>query len=104
MDSMASQQLPSPKRSPTDAELQAAREQLAHLEAEAHALGPTPAAAQVHHTMGRIFDEQLGDPRSAATCYQNAHLLDPHYRPTLEAARRLFAKAGRYEQATLSLG
>jgi len=99
MDSMASQQLPSPKRSPTDAELQAAREQLAHLEAEAHALGPTPAAAQVHHTMGRIFDEQLGDPRSAATCYQNAHLLDPHYRPTLEAARRLFAKAGRYEQA-----
>jgi len=29
-------------------------------------------AAQVHHAMGRIFIEQLGDASSAATCYQNA--------------------------------
>ena len=97
MDSLVEQVRAAP--SPSDSALQAAREQLAHLEAEARALGPVPSAAQVHHTMGRIFEEQLGDAKSAAACYQNAHLLDPRYRPTLEAARRLFVKAGRYEQA-----
>ncbi|HEY4769785.1 MAG TPA: hypothetical protein VIH51_04145, partial [Myxococcales bacterium] len=101
MDSIVTQELPlqPPQREPTDAEIEAARDQIAHLEAEARALGPTPAAAQVHHAMGRIFVEQLGDARSAATCYQNACLVDPQYRPALEAARRLFTSVGRYEQA-----
>jgi len=101
MDSIVTQELPlqPPQREPTDAEIETARDQIAHLEAEARALGPTPAAAQLHHAMGRIFVEQLGDPRSAATCYQNACLVDPQYRPALEAARRLFTSVGRYEQA-----
>src|SRR2546430_60886 len=101
MDSIVTQERPrqAPEREPTDTEIQAAREQLAHLEAEARALGPTPRAAQVHHAMGRIFNEQLGDAKSAAICYQSAHQLDPKYRPTLEAARRLFARLGRFEQA-----
>jgi len=101
MDSIVTQELPlqPPQREPTDAEIEAARGQIAHLETEARALGATPAAAQVHHAMGRIFIEQLGDARSAATCYQNAWLVDPQYRPALEAARRLFASMGRYEQA-----
>jgi tetratricopeptide (TPR) repeat protein len=101
MDSIVTQELPlqPPQREPTDAEIEAARGQIAHLEAEARALGLTPAAAQIHHAMGRIFIEQLGDAKSAATCYQNACLVDPQYRPALEAARRLFASMGRYEQA-----
>ena len=101
MDSIVTQELPlqPPQREPTEAQIQSARDQLAHLEAEARALGPVPAAAQVHHTMGRIFNESLGDAKSAATCYQNAFLLDPQYRPTLEAARRLFASVGRYDKA-----
>src|SRR5882724_10437077 len=101
MDSIVTQELPlqPPQREPTDEEVEAARDQIAHLEAEARALGPIRAAAQVHHAMGRIFIEQLGDASSAATCYQNACLVDPQYRPALEAARRLFASVGRYEQA-----
>src|SRR2546427_7700028 len=41
----------------------------------------------------------LGDAKSAAICYQNAFLLNPQYRPNLEAARRLFASAGRHDRA-----
>src|SRR5205823_13788400 len=57
------------------------------------------ADAQLHHAMGRIFVAQLGDVRSTTTCYQNACLVEPQYRPALEAARRLFASVRRYEQA-----
>jgi tetratricopeptide (TPR) repeat protein len=104
MDPIVTSEIPVPiaQREPTDAQVQAAREVLAQLEAEARALGRTKAGAPVHYAMGRIFVEQLGDQRSAATCYQNAFLLNPDYRPTLEAARRLFASAGRYEK-TLAL-
>ncbi len=104
MDPIVTTEIPVPiaQREPTDAEVQAARDVLAQLEAEARALGRTKAGAPVHYAMGRIFVEQLGDQRSAATCYQNAFLLNPNYRPTLEAARRLFASAGRYEK-TLAL-
>ena len=101
MDPIVTAELPAPipQREPTEAEVQAAKEILAQLEAEARALGRTQAAAPVHYAMGRIFVEQLGDQRSAAVCYQNAFLLNPLYRPNLEAARRLFASAGRYEKA-----
>src|SRR6266478_3011169 len=100
MDPIATQGLPlqPPQREPTDAEIQAGKEQIAHLEAEARSAGAVPAAAQVHHSMGRIF-EQLGDPRSAAVCYQNAYLLDPGHQPTLEAARRLFASLRLHDKA-----
>ncbi|HUJ28625.1 MAG TPA: hypothetical protein VLW85_21530, partial [Myxococcales bacterium] len=90
---------PTPQKDPTNAEVQAAREVLTQLDAEAKALGRTAPAATVHYAMGRIFIEQLGDPKSAAVCYQNAYLLNPQYKPNLEAARRLFASAGRYEKA-----
>ena len=104
MDPIVTTEIPVPvsQRDPSDAEVQAAREVLAQLEAEARALGRTTSAAPVHYAMGRIFVEQLGDQKSAATCYQNAFLLNPDYRPNLEAARRLFASAGRYEK-TLAL-
>jgi len=99
MDPIATQGLPqAPQREPTDAEIQAGKEQIAHLEAEARSAGPVPAAAQLHHSMGRIF-EQLGDTRSAAVCYQNAYLLDPGHQPTLEAARRLFASLRLHDKA-----
>jgi tetratricopeptide (TPR) repeat protein len=101
MDPIVTAELPVPiiQREPTDAEIQAAKEILLQLDAEARALGRTQSAAPVHYAMGRIFIEQLGDQKNAATCYQNAFLLNPHYRPNLEAARRLFANAGRYEKA-----
>src|SRR5437660_3620308 len=101
MDPIITQELPVPtsQKDPTDAEVQAAQEVLAQLEAEARALGRIAAAAPVHYAMGRIHIEQLGDQKSAAICYQNAFLLNPQYRPNLEAARRLFASAGRYEKA-----
>lgn len=91
--------IPLPQREPTDAEIQAARERLAQLDAEARSLGETPRAAPVHYAMGRIWVEQLGDQRSAAICFQNAFHLNPKYAPNLEAARRLFASAGRHEQS-----
>src|SRR5260370_25186470 len=90
---------PVPQREPTDAEIEAAKEVLAQLEAEARALGATEAAAPLHHAMGRIWIEQLGDEKNAAACYQNAYFLNPKYRPNLEAARPLFASTGRHEKA-----
>src|SRR5438132_828507 len=101
MDPIATQELavPIPQREPTDADIRAARDALAQLEAEIGTLGPTAAAAQVHLAMGRIYIDQLGDAQSAAICYQNAFLLNPQYRPNLEAARRLFASAGRHDRA-----
>src|SRR5437667_6610570 len=101
MDPIVTTEIPVPvaQREPTEAEVQAAKEVLTQLDAEARALGRTAAAAPVYYAMGRIFVDQLGDQRSAAVCYQNAFLLNPNYRPNLEAARRLFAGAGRYEKA-----
>jgi len=101
MDSIVTQELPlqPPQREPTDEEVEAARDQIAHLEAEARGPGADSGCRPGASRDGRIFIEQLGDASSAATCYQNACLVDPQYRPALEAARRLFASVGRYEQA-----
>ena len=92
-------QLASALREPTGDQVKAAGELLAQLEAEARALGDQPAAAPVHYAMGRVWIERLGDPQSAATCYQNAFELDPKYRPNLEAARRLFASEASWERS-----
>src|ERR1700738_266011 len=89
----------SPLRAPTEADLRGAGELLGELEAHAGALGPVARAAPVHHAMGRVWIERLGDPRGAAVCFQNAFALDPSYRPNLEAARRLFASAGAWARA-----
>src|SRR5437868_9881175 len=101
MDPIVTTEIPVPaaQREPTEVEVQAAKEVLTQLDAEARALGRTASAAPVHYAMGRIFVEQLGDERSAAVCYQNAFLLNPNYRPNLEAARRLFASAGRHDKS-----
>ncbi|MCA1826519.1 MAG: tetratricopeptide repeat protein [Myxococcales bacterium] len=101
MDPIVTTEIPVPTglREPTEAEVRAAKDVLAQLDAEVRALGKTAAAAPVHYAMGRIFVEQLGDQKNAAICYQNAFLLNPKYRPNLEAARRLFARAGRLEKA-----
>ncbi len=80
----------------SDEDLRYAREQIAQLEEEAKALGPIPAAAAVHHAMGRLFVERLGDRKSAAACFQNAFKLNPRYRPNLESARRLFAAVSQW--------
>ncbi len=89
----------SPLRAPTEADLRRAGDLLYELASQAGALGPVARAAPVHHAMGRVWIERLGDPRGAAVCYQNAFALDPSYRPNLEAARRLFAGEGAWERA-----
>ncbi|HEY2027688.1 MAG TPA: hypothetical protein VGH20_00635 [Myxococcales bacterium] len=86
-------------REPTDAEVQAAREVLEQLDAEARALGKTERAAPLHYAMGRIYVERLFDLKSGAVCYQNAFRLAPRHLPTIEAARRLFATAGQLDRA-----
>src|SRR5712671_491539 len=83
---------------PTDAEIQAAGAALQELAREVAALGDRKDAAGLHYAMGRVYGDRLGDPRSAAVCYQNAFELDPSHRPTLEAARQLFLAAGRLDK------
>src|SRR5438128_10161657 len=80
----------------SDADIEYARAQIALLTEEARALGAVPAAAPVHHAMGRLFVERLGDRKSAAVCFQNAFALNPRYRPNIESARRLFAAVGQW--------
>jgi len=48
------QNLSEAAREPTDAEVQAAREVLEQLDAEARALGKSERAAPLHYAMGRI--------------------------------------------------
>src|SRR5882762_4728886 len=80
----------------SDTDVEYARAQIAQLTEEVRALGNVPAAAPVHHAMGRVFVERLGDRKSAAVCFQNAFALNPRYRPNLESARRLFAAVGQW--------
>src|SRR5947207_13532903 len=83
---------------PSDDDLKYATEQIAQLTEEAKALGPVAAAAPVHHAMGRLFIERLGDRKSAAACFQNSFKLNPRYRPNIESARRLFAAVGQWSR------
>ena len=86
------------QREPTEADLQAAGAALEELAREAASVGDRKEAAGLHYAMGRVYDDRLRDPRSAAVCYQNAFQLDPAHRPTLEAARQLFLAAGRLDK------
>ncbi|HUB09612.1 MAG TPA: tetratricopeptide repeat protein, partial [Myxococcales bacterium] len=79
-----------------------ARALLATYEREARARGNSPSAAALYFEMGRLWERQLGSPREAAACYQNAYRLDPMHRPNLTAARRLFSQVGNW-QMTLQL-
>src|SRR6266852_725376 len=89
---------PSPQVEPTDAGIEAAGTALEELSREAAALGTRPEAARLHYAMGHVYGDLLGDPRSAAVCYQNAFQLDPKHGPTLEAARQLFLAAGQLDK------
>ena len=86
------------QREPTDAQIQVAGAALEELSREAAAAGMRPEAAPLHYAMGHVYGDLLGDPRSAAVCYQNAFQLDPAHRPTLEAARQLFLAAGQLDK------
>jgi cellulose synthase operon protein C len=76
-----------------------ARTLVATYEREARARGVSPTAAPLYFQMGRLWERQLGSPREAAACYQNAYRLDPLLRPNLAAARRLFAQVGNWQMA-----
>ena len=96
MDSIVTQRLsfPPPPKEPTDAEVDAAGEALAQLEAEARALGPTAPAAKLHHAMGRIYGEELGDLLYILAKLANQEGVDPE-----EALRAANAKFTRRFQA-----
>ncbi len=76
-----------------------ARALLATYEREARSRGNSPTAAPLFFEMGRLWERQLGSPREAAACYQNAYRLDPMHRPNLASARRLFSQVGNWQMA-----
>src|SRR5258706_738390 len=65
-------------------------------EREAGALGQDPAAGKLLYQVGRIYEEQLKNPRSALSYYQSAYALSPKLLPNLDAARRLAAEVGNW--------
>ena len=77
---------------------------LAEYQAEAEALGETPEAARLYLEVGRIHEEKLGRPRSAASAYQSAFQLNPSEPAILHASRRLFTEVGNWSMVVQILG
>ena len=69
-----------------------AREEIDALQAELAQGRSGPGAAVLHHEIGRLYEEVLGDLRSAVTHYQAAFKEDPKHISTLQAARMIFAE------------
>src|SRR5450432_1180237 len=74
-----------------------ARERIAALEREARALGDGPEAALLFHEMGLLWEDPLRNPRSAASAFQAAYRLAPHFVENLRAARRIFSDVGNWQ-------
>ncbi len=73
-------------------------------EREAEALGGTPNAAPLFLEVGRIYEEELGQPRQAASAYQRAFNLDPKNPSVLHASRRLFTEVGNWAMVVQIIG
>jgi len=69
-----------------------AREEIDALEAELAQGRSGLSAAVLHHEIGRLYEEVLGDLRAAVTHYQAAFKEDPKHISTLQAARMIFAE------------
>lgn len=78
--------------------------QIAAYERDAAGMGATPQAALLALEVGRIYEEQLGRPRNAATSYQRAFTLDPNNPSVLHASRRLFTEVGNWGMVLEILG
>ncbi|NTX67670.1 tetratricopeptide repeat protein [Myxococcus sp. CA051A] len=88
-----------PQATPAPSAEDEARERIASLEREARTLSTTdgPAAAQLFHEVGLLWEEPLKNPRNAAVAFQNAYKLAPRYLVNIRAARRLFADVGNWQ-------
>src|SRR6266568_457252 len=64
-------------------------------EAEATALSPRPAAAQLLFEAGRIHEDQLGNGEAALDYFRRAVGLDRGFVPALRACRRLAMERGQ---------
>ena len=73
-------------------------------EREAEALGTIPAGATLFLEVGRIYEEELGQPRQAASAYQRAFNLDPQDPSVLHASRRLFTEVGNWAMVVQIIG
>ncbi len=73
-------------------------------EREAAALGSEKAGAPLFMEVGRIYEEELGQPRQAASAYQKAFNLDPRNPSVLHASRRLFTEVGNWAMVVQIIG
>ena len=73
-------------------------------EREAAALGSNAAGAPLFMEVGRIYEEELGQPRQAASAYQKAFNLDPRNPSVLHASRRLFTEVGNWAMVVQIIG
>lgn len=80
---------------PTEEAAQRARARIEATTKEAQASSGAEAAA-LWFEVGRLYEHELHDLRSAAGSYQEAHKADPGYLPVIHAARRLFAHLGKW--------
>ncbi|HWV38933.1 MAG TPA: tetratricopeptide repeat protein, partial [Vulgatibacter sp.] len=69
---------------------------IAELEREIQAAGHSPEAARLLHEIGRLWETEQPNHRNAAIAWQNAYRLNPRHLPTLQSARRLFARIGNW--------
>ena len=73
-------------------------------EREAEAIGSSQAGAPLFLEVGRIYEEELGQPRQAASAYQRAFNLDPRDPSVLHASRRLFTEVGNWAMVVQIIG
>lgn len=77
----------------------ASRSRIASLEEEARRVGASALGARLHHEIGKVWEEELGNEREAAHSYRRSLRMDPTYLPNLRALRRLLSRAGGWHLA-----
>lgn len=72
---------------------------IASLEEEAKRVGASPMGARIHHEIGKLWEQDLGNEREAALAYRRSLRMDPTYVPNLRALRRLLSREGGWHLA-----
>lgn len=97
-------ELPPFARRGTEEQVAFWKAQIKAFERDAAGLSDASQAARIALEVGRIYEEQLGRPRNAATSYQRAFTLDPGNPAVLHASRRLFTEVGNWGMVLEILG
>lgn len=74
------------------------RHALEKLRTEVQLLGSSPAAADVHHRMGSIHAQELGDVAAAAAAYRAALDIDPRHLPSIRALKGMAQTRGDHPE------